>query len=210
MWIDSVMILLTLTNLIVLGTGRLSACIRIVACQGVALGILPVLTGSFDTELLVFSAVMVTVKGVVFPAMLLRTLRQLNINRENDPYVGYGHSLLIGILAFVFSWWIGIGLPLPETIKSPMVAPVSLFTLIVGLFLIVSRKKALTQVIGYLILENGIYAFGVSVVHKQPLLIELAILLDIFVAVFVMGITIFHISRQFDHIDTDRLSGLRS
>jgi hydrogenase-4 component E len=87
--------------------------------------------------------------------------------------------------------------------------PVALFTSLAGLFLIVSRKKALTQVLGYLVLENGIYAFGVGVVQGTPMLVELGVLLDVFVAVFVMGITIFHINRQFDHIDTDQLATLK-
>jgi len=69
--------------------------------------------------------------------------------------------------------------------------------------------KAISQVIGYLILENGIYLFGAVFLGGQSLLVELAILLDIFVAVFVMGITIFHISRQFDHIDTQKLTELK-
>ena len=73
-----------------------------------------------------------------------------------------------------------------------------------------SRKKALTQVMGYLVLENGINAMGVAIAKEQPYLVELGILLDVFVAVFVMGIIIFHINREFDHIDTDQMSSLRS
>jgi hydrogenase-4 component E len=88
---------------------------------------------------------------------------------------------------------------------SPLIVPVALFTSLIGLFVIISRKKALTQVLGYLVLENGIYAFGVGLVHNAPLVVELGVLLDVFVAVFVMGIAIFHINRQFDHIDTDRM-----
>jgi hydrogenase-4 component E len=83
--------------------------------------------------------------------------------------------------------------------------PVALFTSLVGLFVIISRRKALTQVLGYLVLENGIYTFGVGLVQNTPMLVELGVLLDVFVAVFVMGIAIFHINRQFDHIDTDRM-----
>jgi hydrogenase-4 component E len=86
---------------------------------------------------------------------------------------------------------------------------VALFTIFVGLFMIVTRKKALTQVLGYLTLENGIYAFGLGVAQEWPLIVELGILLDIFAAVFVMGIAIFHINREFDHIDSDRLSTLK-
>ncbi len=210
MIIEFIMIFLTLANLIILATSRLSTCIKIVACQGVLLGLLPLVSGSSDIELMFFSAIVVSVKGIIFPWMLLRTLSRLNIHRETKPYVGYGLSLIIGIVAVVFSWWISSRLILPMTMASSTILPVSLFSLFVGLFLIISRRLALTQVIGYLILENGIYVFGVELAHNQPLFIELAILLDAFVAIFVMGITIFHISRAFDHIDTDQLSNLRS
>ncbi|MCE5341759.1 MAG: hypothetical protein LLF92_11645 [Planctomycetaceae bacterium] len=209
MWTDIVMVLLILTNMMVLGSSRLRACIRIVATQGVALGILPLLLHNFELHILIFTIISVILKGVVFPLMLLRTLRQLNVWREDDPYVGYGKSLLAGPIVLAFSYWISTRLPMPFTIESPMLIPVAFFTLIVGLFLIVSRKKALTQVLGYLVLENGIYAFGMAIANQQPMLIELGTLLDVFVGVFVMGIAIFHISRQFDHIDTDQLSVLK-
>jgi hydrogenase-4 component E len=78
----------------------------------------------------------------------------------------------------------------------------------VGFVLLVTRRKAITQVLGYLTLENGVYAFGAAVALDMPVMVELGILLDVFVGVFVMGIAIFHISREFDHIDTDRLVNL--
>ena len=85
----------------------------------------------------------------------------------------------------------------------------SIFLILVGLFLIIGRRKALMQVIGYLVLENGIFVFGVITVVEAPLLVELGVLLDAFVAVFVMGIAIFHINREFGSMDVDRLTALR-
>ncbi len=73
----------------------------------------------------------------------------------------------------------------------------AIFLVSIGLFLIVSRRNALMQVIGYLVIENGIFVFAVITVAETPLLVELGILLDAFVAVFVMGIAVFHINREF-------------
>jgi hydrogenase-4 component E len=78
-----------------------------------------------------------------------------------------------------------------------------------GLFLIIARRKALTQCIGYIVFENGIYAFGVAAAGEIPMLVELGLLLDAFVAVFVMGIAIYHIKQEFDHIDATELSSLK-
>ena len=100
-------------------------------------------------------------------------------------------------------------LPLPGAGGTTFLVPVALFTMMVGLLLIVGRRKAVMQTLGYLAMENGIYAFGLAFAVEEPLLVEMGVLLDVFVAVFVMGIAIHHISREFDHIDTDRLSALK-
>jgi hydrogenase-4 component E len=113
------------------------------------------------------------------------------------------------MLGLVAALWLSSQLPRPSIPISSLAVPVSLFTMLAGLFLIVSRRQALMQVLGYLVMENGIYAFGVGLVQGTPMLVELGVLLDVFVAVFVMGIAIFHISREFDHIDTERLRTLR-
>jgi len=81
--------------------------------------------------------------------------------------------------------------------------------MLTGLFVIVSRFNALNQVVGYLVLENGVTMFGLLLAPEVPFLVEMGILLDVFVAVFVMGITIFHISREFEHIDVEQLTTLR-
>ena len=146
---------------------------------------------------------------MAFPWLLARVLRDADVHREVEPIVGYTASLLIGTLTLALSLWLSPRLPLPTKPIASLLVPVALFTMLAGLFLIVSRRKALTQVLGYLVLENGIYAFGVGLVQGTPLLVELGVLLDVFVAVFVMGIAIFHINREFDHIDTDRLAVLR-
>ena len=209
---DIIMIFLVLTNMMLLGLSRLGACIRMVALQGVALGFLPLILNDWDMEahLVLFSIVIISLKGIVFPWMLNRTLRELATQREVEPFIGYGISIIAGTIALVMCMWLSSRLPFPEPLMSPLIVPVAFFTIMSGLFLIISRKKALTQVLGYLVLENGIYAFGVALVRQQPMLVELGILLDIFVAVFVMGIAMFHINREFDHIDTDQLSRLRS
>jgi hydrogenase-4 component E len=78
-----------------------------------------------------------------------------------------------------------------------------------GLFLIIARRIALTQVIGYLVLENGIYAFGVSLSGSQSPLVEMGALLDLLVGIFVMGIVVYHINREFDSISTESLQELK-
>jgi hydrogenase-4 component E len=209
--VDAMIVLLILTNLRLIASSRIASCIRVVAFQGILLGILPLLVGTdpLTLRVCVLSGVAALLKGIIFPWLLLRALESANVRREMEPFVSYTTSLVVGAVLLATAMWLGRQLPLPVPAASPLMAPLAMFTIMIGLFAIISRRKALTQVLGYLVMENGIYAFGLSFALKEPLLVELGVLLDAFMAVFVMGITIFHISREFDHMDTDRLSVLK-
>ncbi|MBN2582434.1 MAG: hydrogenase [Planctomycetes bacterium] len=211
-WVNCLVVLIAITNLRLLGSSRIVSCIHTVAFQGILLGVLAVVgtTESVSSHAVAVAAVSVMLKGFVFPWLLTRALRETQLRREVEPAIGFGASMLLGVLLIGVCLWIGSRLPLPQGVRaSPMVVPAALFTILVGLFMIVARRKALTQVVGYLSIENGIAAFGLGFALKEALLVELGILLDAFVAVFVMGIIIFHISREFDHIDADELSALK-
>ncbi len=209
---ETVLILIVLTNLRLLGASRLGASIRTVAVQGILLGALALLAhGAAPTWGAVAMAVIgMALKGGVFPWLLFRALRQADVQREVEPFVGPIPSLLAGIASFGIAFWLSRRLPLPGGGEGlSLLVAVALFSILAGLFLIVARKKAITQVLGFLVMENGIYAFGVGLVRESPVLVELGVLLDVFVAVFVMGIIIFHINREFEHMDTDELATLK-
>jgi hydrogenase-4 component E len=180
-----------------------------VAVQGIVIGILPCLIyGKLALLPIVIAAFTIAVKGIIFPLLLGWSLKTAQVEREVEPLVSYPFSIIISVLIFALSFWLSFHLSLPESFCVSLLVPVAFSTIMTGLFVIVSRVKALTQVLGYLVMENGIYAFGAALLREQPLLVELGVLLDMFVAVFVMGIAIFHISREFDHIDTHILDNL--
>jgi len=87
--------------------------------------------------------------------------------------------------------------------------PGAMATIFTGLILLIGRVKAISQVCGYLIMENGIYLFGLLLIHSTPLLVESGILLDLTVGVFVIGIIVDRIQRAFDSLDTRKLTVLR-
>jgi len=208
-WVEITLVLSALMSLALLATSRLGTCIRLVAAQGGIVGVLPVLISghiTVHTALLAISTI--ALKGLVFPRVLQRTLLGGRIRREVEPYVGYTASVLFGVIALAASFFLSNRLPMPAGHASNLIVPIAFFNIFIGLFVIVSRHKALTQVLGYLVMENGIYSFGMALAIKQPILVEIGVLLDVFVAVFVMGITIFHISREFDDIDVDQLTML--
>ena len=206
-----VLVLLILTNLRLLGSSRLNACIRTVASQAVLLGIIPLLAhwGDVGPRLLLLALASTAIKAGVLPWLLRRAVREAGVQREVEPIVGFTTSLLLGLALLGVALHVASRLPLPGADGPTFLVPVALFTTMVGMLMIVGRRKAVMQALGYLAMENGIYAFGLAMAVEEPLLVEMGVLLDVFVAVFVMGIAIHHISREFDHIDTDRLSALR-
>ncbi len=210
-WLDTILVFLILTNLHLLGSSRLSACIRTVAVQAALLGTIPLLAqgDQVSLRLALLTSVGMTTKAIVLPWLLRRAAREADVRTEVEPIIGYTTSLLLGLGLLGIALHVAGRLPPPNVDGPAFLVPVALFTTMVGLLLIVSRKKAVMQALGYLAMENGVYAFGLAFAVEEPMLVELGVLLDVFVAVFVMGIAIHHISREFDHIDTDRLSALK-
>lgn len=208
---DLILVIVILTNLRVLASGRLGATIRMVALQGVLVGLVPLLAPGhapgWRAALLAVGSMVL--KGGVFPWLLFRALREADIGREVRPYVGYVASTLIGVVALAAAFALGNRLPNPAGIPSPLVVPSALFSILAGLFLLVSRRRAVSLVLGFIVLENGVFTFGAAMMQKTSLLVEVGVLLDVFVAVFVMGIALFHINRVFDHLDADRLAELK-
>ena len=197
-------------NLVALGSSRLPSLIRVAALQGMVLGIMPlVIEHEWRVMVLVIAVATVIMKGIVIPALLHRAMRTANIDRDLNPLIGFLPSLLLGAAGMIGAVVLASWLPLlPEHRESLLVAG-SLASVFTGLLLLIGRSKAISQVCGYLILENGIYLFGLLLIRSTPLLFEGGILLDLTVAVFVTGIIVDRIQRAFDSLDTRRLTVLR-
>ena len=211
LWTDILILGLVLTNFRLLATSRLLALIETMAIQALALSFIPLALASRPVPFMLWALVSATlaVKGGLLPWLLRRAMRETEVQREIEPFIGFSASVLGGIALLGLSYLITRPLQVTISPGSGFLLTGALFTILSGLLIIISRRKALTQVIGYLAMENGVYAFGAALAVEEPLLVEMGILLDVFVAVFVMGITIHQISREFDHIDTDRLSELK-
>lgn len=204
--IEALLAVFVLTNLMLAASSRMVHCIRIVAAQGILLGVLPLLLSpEVRGDQLIVAAVNIGVKGVALPLLLTMATKKANVRRELEPLVGYSTSLLIVLGCLALSFWVGTKLPFHgEGLRLAM--PVAFATMLTGLFIVMARRKAITQAIGFLGFENGISLFGTGMMLECGLAVELGILLDVFVLVFVMGIAVLKINREFDHIDADRLN----
>jgi hydrogenase-4 component E len=209
--IDRLMLALILTDVTLLAASRIKTAIRLAALQGALLGIVAALApeGPITGRALFLAAAGFGVRGLLFPWLLLRAKRQAGVREELNPLVGQAASVLLGIAMLGGSMALGQRLALHGPTSSGLIVPGALFTIFSGVFLVIARRKALTQCLGYLVLENGIYAFGVAAVGEVPALVELGALLDLFVAVLVMSIAMYRLTEAFDHMDTDQLTSLR-
>ena len=211
-WNDIFFILVLVADLFVLASSRLRAGIRAVAAQGGLLGILPVVLASDATEirhvaLLALGAL--AVKGVAIPWLLAHATRESTVGRESAPLLGFVPSLVLGAFGIVAAVWLATDLPLPVPGVPGLLVPTALGTIWTGLLLLVSRRKAFGQVLGFLVLENGVFVFGLLLSDFMPVMVEVGVLLDLFAAVFVMALVMFDIQRAFSSLDTDKLSTLR-
>lgn len=197
-------------NLLALGTSRLPALIRVMSAQGVILGLMPVILEfhHLDWRLLLVALATVAGKGLLIPGLLRHAMRTAQIDRELDPMIGYVPSLLLGAAAAIAALALVGMLPLLPEHRDSLLVPGALATVFTGFILMVGRNKAISQVCGYLILENGIYLFGLLLIETMPLLVEGGVLLDLTVGVFIIGIIVDRIQRAFDSLDTRKLTAL--
>jgi hydrogenase-4 component E len=208
--LEPLLIVALALNFVALGVSRIRGVINAVALQGMLLGTFPLFVHpEIGLRGILLVVVTVALKGFVIPWFLMHAMREANIQHEVNPVVNYMSSLMLGAggtgLALVFSYT----LPLAEQHADLLLVPASLSTVWTGFLLLTTRRKAIMQVLGYLLLENGIFLFGLLLLEAMPFLVEIGVLLDLFTGVFVMGIIIHHISREFASISTDYLAELK-
>jgi hydrogenase-4 component E len=208
--VDPLLALILMLNFLLLGTSRLRSAINASAMQGALLGLLTIFVhGSLEARPIVVGAAAIAIKALLIPALLRRALRDAAIRREIEPYVSFVTSLILGAVATGVSVLFADRLPLAPEHQGSLLVPASLATVLTGFLIMSTRRKAITQVVGYLVLENGIFIMGLSLHGAMPSLVEIGVLLDLLVAIFVIGIVINHINREFGSLDVARLDTLK-
>jgi hydrogenase-4 component E len=208
--LNAVLVVVLVLNLFALGTSRLLAVIRIVAVQGALLGALPLLIHDRPSLSVAAAALAaVALKGFAVPSIMMRALRDAQIKREVEPLIGLLPSIVLGALATALALLFSGQLQLSDSRTSALIVPASISTAVVGFLLLTTRYTAINQAVGYLVLENGIFIFGMLLVEAIPLVVEMGMLLDLLVGVFVIAIIANHINRAFSSMDTRRLASLK-
>jgi hydrogenase-4 component E len=162
-----------------------------------------------DRELYWVAGVLFVLKALVIPRLLKRMAHRFAAERELAPYVNTATSLVISGLLVLFGY--AITRPLVALSQLPTRAgmPLAMGLVLVSLFVVISRKKALTQVVGFLMLENGLALLAVLGTYGIPLIVELGVFLDVLMGFLVMQIFIYQIHETFESIDVEQLNRLR-
>jgi hydrogenase-4 component E len=208
------MALFLIADLALAGASRLKYAISLVAMQGWTVGVLPLLlwdwhsNGCPEARIWIIASVNSLVKGLALPMLLGYAVRKARTRRELEPIVSFQLSRVIVFLMAVGGFAVGRFLQIDNADACQLAIPVAFTTMGTGCLLICARKKAITQVLGFLVLENGISLFGAGILLEYGLVVEIGILLDVLALVFILGIAIFQINRTFASTDTDRLNHL--
>jgi hydrogenase-4 component E len=222
--VDPCMVLCLMLNFYILGAKRLRMLILVVALQGVLLGLMyPIVHQGFLPEsggltsmkpldllrLGLLTVAIVGIKGFLIPKLLFKAVLLADVRTTISSVVGFMPTLLLCGIGTGAALIFAERLPLPEGHQHHLLIPAALATVLSGFLMLVSRREALGQVLGYIVLENGIFIFGLLLIEAVPLLVEFGVVLDLFVGVFVMGIIVNHVSRAFPEASTEHLRTLR-
>lgn len=214
-WLDVILVLIFLSVLLGLVSNRLLELIKIASFQGFLVPVAPYLVEHHHAttgQSFWFSCLLIGIKGIVIPLLLWVAIRKTSIRREIEPIIGYNASMFAGLTMIVASLYISKSLSgSTGLMPSHLLLPCAITTMAAGLFLLMARRKAITQVIGYLMLENGIYLAGTALAGETHTLfiLEFGILLDLLAGVMVMGIIVHRINHTYNDLDLAFLTKLK-
>ena len=210
--INSVMaalILLTAFGLLV--QRRILALLHLFAWQGFFLCVSTAIVGYVTGvhHLFISSLLTLTLKVIVLPYILYALINKLKIRKEIETLVNIPMTMLIGIALVIFSYHLTAPITLLSTLVTRSTLAVALATVMLGLLMMVTRRHAVTQIIGFLALENGLFFAATSATYGMPMVVELGVALDLLIAAFIFGIFFFHINTTFDSLDVDQMARLK-
>jgi hydrogenase-4 component E len=196
---------------LMVGQKALFTAIRLFGVQSLFLGIVAATIAFSESrhELLVTAALTIALKTILIPWFLMRVIDRIGIHREIEPFLNVPASLLACVGLTVVGYRVSTGFPEGARGVSHHLIGVALSMLLIGLFLMMTRKKAITQILALLTVENAVFLVAVGVTSGMPLVVELGISFDVILAVLILGILVNRIVERFESMDVSRLSKLK-
>ncbi len=190
--------------------------IRVFALQSFLLACIAATIAYFNDAPHIYAAAALTLllKAIILPVVLTRLLVKVDIRREVEPFINMPISIIISGMLTLMAYVVAESFQRPDELAGPaslghntLAVAISLF--LIGFFMMTNRRKALTQVLALLSLENGIFLAAISLTYGMPLVVEIGIFFDLLIAILVLAILVYRIRATFDSTDVSRLSRLR-
>jgi hydrogenase-4 component E len=204
-------VLLLLTAFATVGTRRIAEYTNAFAVQSVALALVAAVVGYYtgSTHLYLIAILTILVKTIAITLILRAVAARVRLQREAELYLNLPASLLVGFLLMLLAFFVSPAVVAPGTFLNEPPLAISVALVLIGLFILSSRRHALAQVVGLLTMENGLFSGAIAIAYGMPLIVEIGILFDILVAVLVLALLVTLIQRQDLAVDTAELRRLR-
>jgi hydrogenase-4 component E len=198
-------------NFLLIVRTRLEGQVRAFEWQSYVLALLSMLIALYSgsVELFGVGVALVVVKGVVIPRVLNRAVANLGLLRVAVPYLGTAPALIICGLLTIVAFYVMTPIAASNPLPTADAIPLAFAGVLIGFFIMVNRRRAVTQILGFLMLENGIFLFALLATYGVPFIVEMGVFLDVLVAVLIMEVFVYRIKDNFDSIDVGELGKLK-
>lgn len=203
--------LLLLSSFAMLSQRRVVTMVHLLALQGVLLGLATLLLAwrTGNGHLYVSAAMTLALKALFLPWLLHRLIRRLGVYWDSEPLLNIAGTMLVGLLIVIFAFGLAQPIAALATTSTRSSIGIAVAVVLLAFLTMITRRKAMSQVVGFLSMENGLFFGAMSATYGMPMIIELGVALDVLVAMLVLGVFFFQIREQFDSLDLHHLESLK-
>ncbi len=203
--------LLLLVSFAMLAQRRIVALVNLLAFQGALLAAATLLLAArtHETHLYVSAALTLALKVIVLPRLLHRLIRRLGVYWDTEPLLNIPGTMLVGLVVVVFAFGVAQPVAALASTATRSAIGIAVAVILLAFLTMITRRKAMSQVVGFLSMENGLFFGAMSATYGMPMIVELGIALDVLVAMLVLGVFFFQIREQFDSLDLQHFESLK-
>jgi hydrogenase-4 component E len=203
--------LFLLTSFAMLSQRRVVTMVNLLALQGLLLGMATLLLAwrTGQGHLYLSGALTLALKALFLPWLLHRLIKRLGVYWDSEPLLNISGTMLVGLLIVIFAFGLAQPITALATTTTRSAIGIAIAVVLLAFLTMITRRKAMSQVVGFLSMENGLFFGAMSATYGMPMIVELGVALDVLVAMLVLGVFFFQIREQFDSLDLHHLENLR-
>ncbi|MGH8557117.1 MAG: formate hydrogenlyase [Methylococcales bacterium] len=203
--------MIVFTAFVMLAQGKVITLINSFALQGLLLALITAVVAKVlgYRHLYISAGLTLVLKAVMIPWLLRYLVIRMGLHRQVDPSERPVQLMLIGASLVVFSYYVTLPIVRLSMLETRNILAVSMATIFLGMLLMISRRQAVTHVLGFMTIENGLFFSAVVSTYGMPMVVELGIAFDVLVAAVLFGVFFFQIRESIDTLDVDQLNRLR-